>query len=120
MATSKGHFLEARQLIAGAGTAGLFFAIALLKQWDPTLTPPTIHIYERDTREAANGRHGYCLTLTGYDEAGPRQARGSSVCWTTYSRTPSGASTAIRRSSCGTQTGRGSSACGINPRADGI
>ncbi|MBE3048922.1 FAD-dependent monooxygenase, partial [Candidatus Bathyarchaeota archaeon] len=71
MATSKSHFLEGKTIIiVGAGMAGLSFAIALRKQWDPTLTPPRIHIYERDTREAANGRHGYSLTLAGYDETG--------------------------------------------------
>ena len=71
MASQKNHFLSGKTIIiAGAGMAGLSFAIALRKQWDPSLEPPTIRIYDRDTREAAEGRQGYSLSLAGYDETG--------------------------------------------------
>ena len=65
------HFLSGKKVIvAGAGMAGLSFAIALRKNWDPALEPPTVHIYERDTHAAAESRQGYSLSLAGYDETG--------------------------------------------------
>ena len=68
---SQNHFLSGKTIIiAGAGMAGLSFAIALRKQWDPSAEPPTVRIYERDTREAAEGRQGYSLSLAGHDETG--------------------------------------------------
>lgn len=71
MAQPKSHFLEGKTiLIAGAGMAGLAFATALYKQWDPSLQPPRIRIYERDTKETAEGRQGYSLSLAGYDSTG--------------------------------------------------
>lgn len=71
MAQPKSHFLEGKTiLIAGAGMAGLAFATALHKQWDPSLNPPKIRIYERDTKETAEGRQGYSLSLAGYDDTG--------------------------------------------------
>lgn len=71
MAPPQAHFLSGKTIIiAGAGMAGLSFAIALRKQWDPALTPPTIRIYDRDSREAAENRQGYSLSLAGYDETG--------------------------------------------------
>ncbi|KAL2111772.1 hypothetical protein VUR80DRAFT_9334 [Thermomyces stellatus] len=71
MASQRSHFLSGKTvIIAGAGMAGLSFAIALRKCWDASLDPPTIRIYERDTREAAEGRQGYSLSLAGYDETG--------------------------------------------------
>lgn len=71
MAQPKSHFLEGKTiLIAGAGMAGLAFATALTKQWDPSLKRPIVRIYERDTEETAEGRQGYSLSLAGYDSTG--------------------------------------------------
>ncbi|SPO06331.1 uncharacterized protein DNG_09020 [Cephalotrichum gorgonifer] len=71
MASPPGHFLEGKTIVvAGAGMAGLAFAIALRKHWNPSLVPPTIRIYERDTTETAERRQGFSLSLAGYDETG--------------------------------------------------
>jgi 2-polyprenyl-6-methoxyphenol hydroxylase-like FAD-dependent oxidoreductase len=67
MAETPVHFLAGKRIaIAGAGIAGLSFAIALRNSWashNPTGTPPSVQIFERDTHEDAVGRHGYSLSL---------------------------------------------------------
>ncbi|KAK4234941.1 hypothetical protein C8A03DRAFT_18243 [Achaetomium macrosporum] len=65
------HFLSGRHIVvAGAGMAGLSFAIALRKLWPDTIPPPRVTILERDTRQDAAGREGYSLSLAGYDNTG--------------------------------------------------
>jgi 2-polyprenyl-6-methoxyphenol hydroxylase-like FAD-dependent oxidoreductase len=62
------HFLSGKKIvIAGAGIAGLAFAIALRKQWHSILDSaglaPQIVIYERENHENSVGREGYSLSL---------------------------------------------------------
>jgi 2-polyprenyl-6-methoxyphenol hydroxylase-like FAD-dependent oxidoreductase len=63
------HFLSGKKIIiAGAGIAGLSFAISIQKQWSSTLPkvpPPTIKILERETLEESQSiaRQGYSLSL---------------------------------------------------------
>ncbi|CAI4212071.1 unnamed protein product [Parascedosporium putredinis] len=65
------HFLEGKKIIvAGAGMAGLAFATALRKHWNPALPFPCLRIYERDTKVTAVGREGFSLSLAGQDETG--------------------------------------------------
>ncbi|KAK9770363.1 hypothetical protein SCAR479_12932 [Seiridium cardinale] len=57
-----------RIIIAGAGMAGLSFSLALHKHSTtkyPTLPPPIVTIYDRDTRAASIGREGYSLSIVG-------------------------------------------------------
>ncbi|KAH8890034.1 FAD/NAD(P)-binding domain-containing protein [Thozetella sp. PMI_491] len=65
------HFLSGKKIVvAGAGMAGLAFALSLEKLWPSNLDPPQITVYERDTKAAAVGREGYSLSLAGFDETG--------------------------------------------------
>ncbi|KAF2789458.1 hypothetical protein K505DRAFT_341258 [Melanomma pulvis-pyrius CBS 109.77] len=62
------HFLCGKTIIiSGAGIAGLYFAVALHKQWQSlppgTNPPPTLKIFERDTPDAVDARGGYSLSL---------------------------------------------------------
>jgi len=60
------HHLSGKKIIiAGAGMAGLSFAIAMYKQWPAisTAPPPTLICYERDTTQDIIGREGYSLSL---------------------------------------------------------
>lgn len=53
-------------VVAGAGIAGLAFAAALRKQWaphPPSLTPPTIILYERDPKDFGAEREGYSISI---------------------------------------------------------
>ncbi|ROT36419.1 FAD/NAD(P)-binding domain-containing protein [Sodiomyces alkalinus F11] len=50
--------------------AGLSFAIALTRQWDPEITPPEITIYDRDSQQASIRRDGFSLSLAGHDDTG--------------------------------------------------
>ncbi|KAK9423736.1 hypothetical protein SUNI508_13908 [Seiridium unicorne] len=57
-----------RIIIAGAGMAGLSFSLALHRHFTtkyPTLPPPIVTIYDRDTRAASIGREGYSLSIVG-------------------------------------------------------
>src|SRR5271167_1123203 len=64
-------FLAGKKIIvAGAGVAGLAFAIALRKQWSAltsslgsSVDPITIVVYERDNKELATDREGYSLSI---------------------------------------------------------
>jgi 2-polyprenyl-6-methoxyphenol hydroxylase-like FAD-dependent oxidoreductase len=70
MSTHKAHehFLSGKKIVvAGAGAAGLSFAIALRKLWDPSIQPPVIVIYDRDNKESSIDRGGYSLSLNGAD-----------------------------------------------------
>ncbi|KAL2220281.1 hypothetical protein M432DRAFT_311876 [Thermoascus aurantiacus ATCC 26904] len=63
-------------IVVGAGIAGLSFALALRKQW-PTSTkhePPSVTIYERDTKETSIGREGYSLSIRSDGLSGGMQA----------------------------------------------
>lgn len=60
------HHLSGKKIvIAGAGMAGLSFAIATYKHWPAisTAPPPTLICYERETTQDAIGREGYSLSL---------------------------------------------------------
>ncbi|KAI1124076.1 putative monooxygenase [Nemania abortiva] len=62
------HFLSGKRIVvAGAGAAGLAFSIALRKLWPPSVEPPVVVIYDRDTREPSVERQGYSLSLHGTD-----------------------------------------------------
>jgi 2-polyprenyl-6-methoxyphenol hydroxylase-like FAD-dependent oxidoreductase len=68
-------------IIAGAGLAGLSFAIALQKQWSasktnpgPSPSPPTIVIYERDPAPRSTDREGYSLSIRSDPYSGGMQA----------------------------------------------
>lgn len=55
-----------RIVVAGAGIAGLAFAVALRKQWaamPPSLTPPVITLYERDPKDFGVEREGYSISI---------------------------------------------------------
>ncbi|KAI0810119.1 putative monooxygenase [Xylaria sp. FL0064] len=63
---SQKHFLSGKKIVvAGAGMAGLAFAIALQKLWPPSIEPPVVAIYDRDAQEVSLGREGYSLSLNG-------------------------------------------------------
>ncbi|KAI0859691.1 putative monooxygenase [Xylaria cubensis] len=65
------HYLSGKKIVvAGAGVAGLAFAIALRKLWPSSVEPPTVVIYDRDTKESSEGREGYSLSLHGTDPDG--------------------------------------------------
>ena len=58
------HHLSGKKIvIAGAGMAGLSFAIAMYKQWPFKAPPPTMICYERETKHDAISREGYSLSL---------------------------------------------------------
>ncbi|KAI0448965.1 putative monooxygenase [Xylaria acuta] len=62
------HYLSGKKIVvAGAGVAGLAFAIALRKLWPPSIEPPVVVIYDRDDKESSVGREGYSLSLHGTD-----------------------------------------------------
>jgi 2-polyprenyl-6-methoxyphenol hydroxylase-like FAD-dependent oxidoreductase len=68
-------------IIAGAGIAGLAFAISLRKQWpassaspESSNNPPTIIIFERDIKQSAIDREGYSLSIRGDPFSGGMQA----------------------------------------------
>ncbi|KAI3340087.1 putative monooxygenase [Ustulina deusta] len=62
------HFLSGKKIVvAGAGIAGLAFAIALRELWPPSIEPPVVVIYDRDVEESSIGREGYSLSLNGID-----------------------------------------------------
>lgn len=52
-------------IIVGAGIAGLSLSLSLRKQWPDGPKPPSISIYERETREGILGREGYSLSIRG-------------------------------------------------------
>jgi 2-polyprenyl-6-methoxyphenol hydroxylase-like FAD-dependent oxidoreductase len=65
------HFLSGRHIVvAGAGMAGLSFAVALRKLWLTGVPPPRITIFERDSEHDALGREGYSLSLAGFNNTG--------------------------------------------------
>ncbi|KAI8947845.1 putative monooxygenase [Xylaria longipes] len=62
------HYLSGKKIVvAGAGVAGLAFAITLRKLWSPSVEPPVVVIYDRDAKEPSVGREGYSLSLHGTD-----------------------------------------------------
>jgi len=53
-------------IVAGGGIAGLAFVVALRKQWQsqlPSITPPTITLYERDPKDFGVDREGYSISI---------------------------------------------------------
>ncbi|RYP65887.1 hypothetical protein DL771_008071 [Monosporascus sp. 5C6A] len=66
---AQGHFLEGSDIVvAGAGVAGIAFAITLKKQWGENARPPRVVVYDRDKREVDLRRQGYSQTLSGIKE----------------------------------------------------
>ena len=78
MHASDASFAAGKKIIvAGAGISGLAFVVALRKQWlslSPSLTPPTITIYERDLKEFGIGREGYSISIRSDGHAAGMQA----------------------------------------------
>jgi 2-polyprenyl-6-methoxyphenol hydroxylase-like FAD-dependent oxidoreductase len=80
--SQQNHFLAGKKIIvAGAGIAGLSFAIALRKQWSAlmsslgsSLDPLTIVIYERDPKRPATDAEGYSLSIRSDRYSGGMQA----------------------------------------------
>jgi 2-polyprenyl-6-methoxyphenol hydroxylase-like FAD-dependent oxidoreductase len=63
---AQGHFLEGKDIVvAGAGVAGIAFAITLKQQWGENGRPPRVVVYDRDEREVDLRRQGYSQTLSG-------------------------------------------------------
>ncbi|PKY07890.1 putative monooxygenase [Aspergillus campestris IBT 28561] len=63
------HFLEGKDIVvAGAGVAGLAFALNLQKQWGDNARPPRVVVFDRDKREVDLRRQGYSQTLSGIKE----------------------------------------------------
>ena len=73
--TPSNHFAAGKTIVvAGAGMAGLSFAIALRRKWPSSETPPTITIYERDAQRGAVEREGYSLSIRSDGASGGMQA----------------------------------------------
>ena len=69
------HFAAGKTIVvAGAGMAGLSFAIALRRKWPSSETPPTIAIYERDAQRGSVEREGYSLSIRSDGASGGMQA----------------------------------------------
>ncbi|KAM6511842.1 hypothetical protein FALCPG4_016835 [Fusarium falciforme] len=64
------HFLENKSIVvAGAGMAGLAFAISLKKRWHSS-QPLRLTIFDRDIRSGDPKRQGYSLSINGVDKDG--------------------------------------------------
>jgi 2-polyprenyl-6-methoxyphenol hydroxylase-like FAD-dependent oxidoreductase len=53
-------------IVAGGGIGGLAFVVALRKHWQskpPSITPPTITLYERDPKDFGVEREGYSISI---------------------------------------------------------
>ncbi|KAF5593531.1 Aromatic-ring hydroxylase [Fusarium pseudocircinatum] len=71
MTAEEAHFLERKSIIvAGAGMAGLAFAISLSKRWSQKVSPPMITVYDRDSRHPDLQRQGYSLAINGMERDG--------------------------------------------------
>ncbi|KAF5983491.1 monooxygenase [Fusarium coicis] len=71
MSAEESHFLEHKSIIvAGAGMAGLSFAISLRKRWNQKVSPPKITVYDRDSRHPDLQRQGYSLAINGMEQDG--------------------------------------------------
>ncbi|KAF5702760.1 monooxygenase [Fusarium mundagurra] len=74
MTAEEPHFLEHKSIIvAGAGMAGLAFAISLSKRWNQKASPPKITVYDRDSRHPDLQRQGYSLAINGMEQDGGMQ-----------------------------------------------
>ncbi|RBQ81393.1 hypothetical protein FVER14953_11703 [Fusarium verticillioides] len=71
MIAEEPHFLEEKSIIvAGAGMAGLSFAISLRKRWNLKVSPPKITVYDRDSRRPDLQRQSYSLAINGMEQDG--------------------------------------------------
>lgn len=64
-------------VVAGGGIAGLAFVVALRKQWEPqppSITPPTITLYERDPKDFGVEREGYSISIRSDADSAGMQA----------------------------------------------
>lgn len=61
-------------IVVGAGIAGLSLALSLRKQWPDGRPPPSLTIYERESKESILGREGYSLSIRGDALSGGMQA----------------------------------------------
>lgn len=72
---SANHFAAGKTIVvAGAGLAGLSFALALRQRWPSSHTTPTIIIYERDAKDAGVEREGYSISIRSDGASGGMQA----------------------------------------------
>ncbi|KAI8651666.1 FAD-binding-3 domain-containing protein [Fusarium keratoplasticum] len=70
MSWPNAHFLENKSIVvAGAGMAGLAFAISLKKRWGNS-QPLRLTIFDRDSRNGDPKRQGYSLSINGVDKDG--------------------------------------------------
>lgn len=70
MSLPNAHFPENKSIVvAGAGMAGLAFAISLKKRWSSS-QPLRLTILDRDSRNGDPKRQGYSLSINGVDKDG--------------------------------------------------
>ncbi|KAL6351880.1 hypothetical protein LRP88_14690 [Fusarium phalaenopsidis] len=70
MSLRNAHFLENKTIVvAGAGMAGLAFAISLKKTWNSS-HPLRLTVFDRDSRKDDPKRQGYSLSINGVDKDG--------------------------------------------------
>ncbi|KAJ4317443.1 hypothetical protein N0V84_007351 [Fusarium piperis] len=70
MSLPNAHFLENKSIVvAGAGMAGLAFAISLKKRWNCS-QPLRLTIFDHDRRNGDPKRQGYSLSINGVDKDG--------------------------------------------------
>jgi 2-polyprenyl-6-methoxyphenol hydroxylase-like FAD-dependent oxidoreductase len=73
--TTSNYFAAGKTIVvAGAGIAGLSFALALRQKWPSSETPPMIIIYERDTEQSGVEREGYSISIRSDGLSGGMQA----------------------------------------------
>ncbi|KAF5693140.1 Aromatic-ring hydroxylase [Fusarium denticulatum] len=71
MTAEEAHFLERKSIIvAGAGMAGLSFAISLRKRCIQKASHPKITVYDRDSRHPDLQRQSYSLAINGMEQDG--------------------------------------------------
>ncbi|KYK54399.1 FAD binding domain containing protein [Drechmeria coniospora] len=67
------HLLQGKTIfVAGGGIAGSAFVASLRKLWDPSWTPPTVVVFDRDSSDVAGRRdaESYSVSISGHSEAG--------------------------------------------------
>ncbi|RTE70933.1 hypothetical protein BHE90_014661 [Fusarium euwallaceae] len=70
MSLPTAHFLENKSVVvAGAGMAGLAFAISLKTRWGNS-QPLRLTVFDRDSRNGDPNRQGYSLSINGVDKDG--------------------------------------------------
>jgi 2-polyprenyl-6-methoxyphenol hydroxylase-like FAD-dependent oxidoreductase len=73
--TGQNHFAAGKIIVvAGAGIAGLSFALAFRQNWPSSEIPPTIILYERDAKDSGVEREGYSISIRSDGISGGMQA----------------------------------------------